>query len=217
MASSFLPAAVARIAYRRHPVKKRKIRTNTYKRHKHARLSFGRKRLMWNLLGIGGASLDRHPALARPQVVKIERKASKDTNCAREEGAQCPGKRSICAVVETKEWVQQQARRRHFQSDCAIQALVDATRGCVDSDSSHGDLSVPLAFSLFLLLSSSVMATSGLGTEIVNVVNKLQDVFSAVGSSANQIDLPQICVLGSQSSGKSSVLEVRSALSRTCI
>ncbi|KAH9857611.1 Dynamin central region-domain-containing protein [Lenzites betulinus] len=51
------------------------------------------------------------------------------------------------------------------------------------------------------------MATSGLGTEIVNVVNKLQDVFSAVGSSANQIDLPQICVLGSQSSGKSSVLE----------
>ncbi|KAI0694150.1 Dynamin central region-domain-containing protein [Cerioporus squamosus] len=51
------------------------------------------------------------------------------------------------------------------------------------------------------------MATSGLGTEIVNVVNKLQDVFSAVGSSAAQIDLPQICVLGSQSSGKSSVLE----------
>lgn len=35
-----------------------------------------------------------------------------------------------------------------------------------------------------------------------------QDVFSAVGSNASQIDLPQICVLGSQSSGKSSVLEV---------
>ncbi|KAI0329870.1 hypothetical protein GY45DRAFT_1324480 [Cubamyces sp. BRFM 1775] len=51
------------------------------------------------------------------------------------------------------------------------------------------------------------MATSGLGTEIVNVVNKLQDVFTAVGTSASQIDLPQICVLGSQSSGKSSVLE----------
>ena len=51
------------------------------------------------------------------------------------------------------------------------------------------------------------MATSGIGTEIVSVVNKLQDVFSAVGSSAAQIDLPQICVLGSQSSGKSSVLE----------
>ena len=54
-----------------------------------------------------------------------------------------------------------------------------------------------------------IMATSGLGSEIVNVVNKLQDVFSAVGSNASQIDLPQICVLGSQSSGKSCVLEVR--------
>jgi len=52
------------------------------------------------------------------------------------------------------------------------------------------------------------MATGGLGSEIVNVVNKLQDVFTAVGTSTSQIDLPQICVLGSQSSGKSSVLEV---------
>lgn len=55
------------------------------------------------------------------------------------------------------------------------------------------------------------MATgpTGLGSEIVSVINKLQDVFTAVGTSASQIDLPQICVLGSQSSGKSSVLEVR--------
>lgn len=53
------------------------------------------------------------------------------------------------------------------------------------------------------------MATpsAGLGTEIVGIVNKLQDVFTAVGSNASAIDLPQICVLGSQSSGKSSVLE----------
>ncbi|KAI0263720.1 VpsA protein [Gloeopeniophorella convolvens] len=49
--------------------------------------------------------------------------------------------------------------------------------------------------------------STGFGAEIVSTVNKLQDVFSAVGSSAAQIDLPQICVLGSQSSGKSSVLE----------
>ncbi|PFH52461.1 hypothetical protein AMATHDRAFT_74250 [Amanita thiersii Skay4041] len=48
---------------------------------------------------------------------------------------------------------------------------------------------------------------TGLGTEIVSVINKLQDVFATVGSSGSQIDLPQICVLGSQSSGKSSVLE----------
>ncbi|KAI5899264.1 uncharacterized protein SCHCODRAFT_02523523 [Schizophyllum commune H4-8] len=49
--------------------------------------------------------------------------------------------------------------------------------------------------------------SAGLGTEVVGIVNKLQDAFSAVGSSAAAIDLPQICVLGSQSSGKSSVLE----------
>ena len=50
---------------------------------------------------------------------------------------------------------------------------------------------------------------AGLGSEIVATINKLQDVFAAVGSSSSTIDLPQICVLGSQSSGKSSVLEVR--------
>jgi dynamin 1-like protein len=51
-------------------------------------------------------------------------------------------------------------------------------------------------------------STVGLGTEIVGVINKLQDVFSSIGSSSQgNIDLPQICVLGSQSSGKSSVLE----------
>lgn len=38
------------------------------------------------------------------------------------------------------------------------------------------------------------------------LVNLLQDAFSAVGV-ANPIDLPQIAVVGSQSSGKSSVLE----------
>ncbi|KAK7449785.1 vacuolar protein sorting-associated protein 1 [Stygiomarasmius scandens] len=53
----------------------------------------------------------------------------------------------------------------------------------------------------------STTGPTGLGSEIVTLINKLQDVFAAVGSSASQIDLPQICVLGSQSSGKSSVLE----------
>lgn len=68
----------------------------------------------------------------------------------------------------------------------------------------HLPFSPPFSVLLFLLDMSS-----GLGAEVVSVVNKLQDVFAAVGSSAAQIDLPQICVLGSQSSGKSSVLEVR--------
>lgn len=54
--------------------------------------------------------------------------------------------------------------------------------------------------------------TIGLGTEVLAVMNKVQDCFAAVGSSATSIDLPQICVLGSQSSGKSSVLEVVLAL-----
>ena len=70
----------------------------------------------------------------------------------------------------------------------------------------------PFSLALSSSLLSSVqrleMATNTLGSEIVGIVNKLQDVFTAVGSSASQIDLPQICVLGSQSSGKSSVLEV---------
>ncbi|KAJ7349134.1 hypothetical protein DFH08DRAFT_864518 [Mycena albidolilacea] len=36
---------------------------------------------------------------------------------------------------------------------------------------------------------------------------KLRDVFITVGTSATPIDLPRICVLGSQSSGKSRVLD----------
>ncbi|KAI5454515.1 vacuolar protein sorting-associated protein 1 [Naganishia albida] len=42
--------------------------------------------------------------------------------------------------------------------------------------------------------------------QLINLINKLQDVFSSIGVN-NNIDLPQIAVIGSQSSGKSSVLE----------
>ncbi|RIA95554.1 dynamin-related protein [Glomus cerebriforme] len=41
--------------------------------------------------------------------------------------------------------------------------------------------------------------------DLIPLVNKLQDVFSTIGSDT--VDLPQIIVVGSQSSGKSSVLE----------
>ena len=44
--------------------------------------------------------------------------------------------------------------------------------------------------------------------ELIPVINRLQDVFSNIGlNDLAQIDLPQIAVVGSQSSGKSSVLE----------
>ncbi|KAI8337973.1 Dynamin central region-domain-containing protein [Chlamydoabsidia padenii] len=43
-------------------------------------------------------------------------------------------------------------------------------------------------------------------TQLIKTVNKLQDAFSTVGVH-NPVDLPQITVIGSQSSGKSSVLE----------
>ncbi|CAJ0568564.1 unnamed protein product, partial [Mesorhabditis spiculigera] len=42
---------------------------------------------------------------------------------------------------------------------------------------------------------------------LIPTINKLQDVFSAVGSREAEIQLPQIVVVGAQSSGKSSVIE----------
>lgn len=41
---------------------------------------------------------------------------------------------------------------------------------------------------------------------LIPLVNLLQDAFASIGGSF-QIDLPQIAVVGSQSAGKSSVLE----------
>lgn len=56
-------------------------------------------------------------------------------------------------------------------------------------------------------MSSSLTAQGGISDPaLITLVNKLQDVFTTVGVN-NPIDLPQIVVVGSQSSGKSSVLE----------
>jgi replication fork clamp-binding protein CrfC len=56
-------------------------------------------------------------------------------------------------------------------------------------------------------MSSSLAAQGGISDPtLIQLVNKLQDVFTTVGVT-NPIDLPQIVVVGSQSSGKSSVLE----------
>ena len=42
--------------------------------------------------------------------------------------------------------------------------------------------------------------------KLIPVVNQIQDILASLGSPT-QIDLPQIAVVGSQSAGKSSVLE----------
>lgn len=51
----------------------------------------------------------------------------------------------------------------------------------------------------------SVAGNSGM-ERLIPIINQLQDAFSSLGSSIT-IDLPQIAVVGSQSAGKSSVLE----------
>ncbi|KFA49466.1 hypothetical protein S40293_05784 [Stachybotrys chartarum IBT 40293] len=56
-------------------------------------------------------------------------------------------------------------------------------------------------------MTSSLASQGGISDpSLIQLVNKLQDVFTTVGVT-NPIDLPQIVVVGSQSSGKSSVLE----------
>ncbi|KAG9255343.1 vacuolar sorting protein 1 [Emericellopsis atlantica] len=56
-------------------------------------------------------------------------------------------------------------------------------------------------------MSASLAVPGGISDPaLITLVNKLQDVFATVGVN-NPIDLPQIAVVGSQSSGKSSVLE----------
>ncbi|KAK4086217.1 hypothetical protein Purlil1_9529 [Purpureocillium lilacinum] len=57
------------------------------------------------------------------------------------------------------------------------------------------------------IMSGSLVTPGGISDPaLIQLVNKLQDVFATVGVN-NPIDLPQIAVVGSQSSGKSSVLE----------
>lgn len=62
-------------------------------------------------------------------------------------------------------------------------------------------------------------ASPTLGSSLVPIINKLQEIFAPVGSDLSKISLPQVAVVGSQSSGKSSVLEAlvgRDFLPRGC-
>ncbi|GER36399.1 dynamin [Striga asiatica] len=53
---------------------------------------------------------------------------------------------------------------------------------------------------------NNTAAAAPLGHSVIPIVNKLQDIFAQLGSQST-IELPQVAVVGSQSSGKSSVLE----------
>ena len=53
---------------------------------------------------------------------------------------------------------------------------------------------------------ASSSSAAPLGHSVIPIVNKLQDIFAQLGSQST-IELPQVAVVGSQSSGKSSVLE----------
>ncbi|GMY29136.1 dynamin-related protein 3A-like isoform X2 [Fagus crenata] len=58
-----------------------------------------------------------------------------------------------------------------------------------------------------------------IGASVIPIINKLQDILAPVGSQLSTISLPQVAVVGSQSSGKSSVLEAlvgRDFLPRGC-
>ncbi|KAK9273908.1 hypothetical protein L1049_018720 [Liquidambar formosana] len=54
---------------------------------------------------------------------------------------------------------------------------------------------------------SPVSKPSTVGSSVIPIINKLQDIIAPVGGEHLKIELPQIAVVGSQSSGKSSVLE----------
>ncbi|CAK9178124.1 unnamed protein product [Ilex paraguariensis] len=53
---------------------------------------------------------------------------------------------------------------------------------------------------------SSTSNAAPLGHLVIPMANRLQDIFAQIGSQST-LELPQVAVVGSQSSGKSSVLE----------
>lgn len=56
-----------------------------------------------------------------------------------------------------------------------------------------------------VIFSVSKMGNKGM-EDLIPIMNKIQDAFAHIGQPSS-IDLPQIAVVGSQSAGKSSVLE----------
>ncbi|XP_050216388.1 dynamin-related protein 3A-like isoform X2 [Mercurialis annua] len=63
------------------------------------------------------------------------------------------------------------------------------------------------------------VSTTTIGSSVIPTVHKLQDILSPISDELTKISLPQVAVVGSQSSGKSSVLEAlvgRDFLPRGC-
>lgn len=53
-----------------------------------------------------------------------------------------------------------------------------------------------------------VNQANSIGSSVIPIINKLQDILAPLGATElSEIQLPQVAVIGSQSSGKSSVLE----------
>ncbi|GKV03128.1 hypothetical protein SLEP1_g15489 [Rubroshorea leprosula] len=68
-------------------------------------------------------------------------------------------------------------------------------------------------------MGEDIRANVTIGASVIPVINKLQDILATVGGELSKISLPQVVVVGSQSSGKSSVLEAlvgRDFLPRGC-
>ncbi|KAK2658873.1 hypothetical protein Ddye_005406 [Dipteronia dyeriana] len=67
--------------------------------------------------------------------------------------------------------------------------------------------------------SNGKTVTATIGSSLIPIINRLQDILSPFGGELAKISLPQVAVVGSQSSGKSSVLEAlvgRDFLPRGC-
>ncbi|GMN45577.1 hypothetical protein TIFTF001_014768 [Ficus carica] len=68
-------------------------------------------------------------------------------------------------------------------------------------------------------LRTGTRTSPALGSSLIPIINKLHDILAPVGGGLTKISLPQVAVIGSQSSGKSSVLEAlvgRDFLLRGC-
>lgn len=68
-------------------------------------------------------------------------------------------------------------------------------------------------------LNKNVAASTMIGSSVFPILNRLRDILLPVNGELSKISLPQVAVVGSQSSGKSSVLEAlvgRDFLPRGC-